>query len=91
MFKTKTNKIILAEQNQLRVIDFAIKLSKNEWITKEQEKISSSAVSYTIDGKQIKINDYGKTMIPPPMSLYSHNVGVIMGASLLHNIILLIT
>ena len=91
-FKTRHNKVLLAEINGLRMIDWTIELSRNEWLSKSEEKANPFALVYSIDANIAKISDYSKALIPPQYYLYTVDAGdIIVGHSINGNLILLIT
>ena len=84
--------MLLAEVGGLRIVDWTIELSRNEWLTKSEEKASPFALVYSVDGNVAKVSDYSKALIPPPYSLYSVDAeDVIVGHSIRGGLILLIT
>lgn len=82
----------MAEVDGLRLIDWTIELSRNEWLNKDEEKKAPYALVYCIDGHFAKVSDYAKALIPPPFSLYSVDAkDVIIGHAMHQGLILLIT
>lgn len=91
-FKPRHNKVLLAEVDGLRMIDWTIELSRNEWLSKVEEKANPFALVYSVDANIAKVSDYSKALIPPPYSLYSIDAGdIIVGHSINGDLILLIT